>query len=170
MSTTPSNSDAGPARPALPAVEPWRRLALYLLLVGTAGVAVELVLMEHYEDVWQWTPIALLGGGLVLGALIVFRPRRIAVRMFRGLMAVYVFSAGLGIYFHLKANVEFELELRPTMGGSELIIETLKGAMPALAPGAMLQLGLLGLLIGFRHPAFAAVEPDMKTPNTVENR
>ena len=34
----------------------------------------------------------------------------------------------------------------------ELVVETLYGAMPALAPGALAQLGLLGLLACFRHP------------------
>jgi hypothetical protein len=35
------------------------------------------------------------------------------------------------------------------------VIETLRGAIPALAPGAMAQLGLLGLLVSYRHPAVA---------------
>ena len=77
-------------------------------------------------------------------------------------MAMYVGSGALGMYFHLKANVEFELELHPTVRGMELVIESLTGAMPALAPGTMTQLGLLGLLITFRHPALggAAAETE----------
>ena len=145
-------------------VEPWRHLALWLFLLGTAGVAIELVLMEHFEDAWQWTPIALLVAGLGFGVSIVFRPTRAMLRAVQALMVVYLFSAGFGIYFHLKANVEFELELHPSMAGWELIVETLKGAMPALAPGAMLQLGLLGLLICFRHPALTGVGPERESP------
>ena len=71
-------------------------------------------------------------------------------------MAAYLLAAGAGIFFHLKANVEFELELRPSIERGELIVETLKGAMPALAPVAMAQLGLLGLLVSFRHPSLNA--------------
>ena len=43
----------------------WRRLALWLLIFGQGGVLLELWLLEHYEDVWQWTPLALLAGGLM---------------------------------------------------------------------------------------------------------
>jgi len=133
-------------------IEPWRRLALWLLLVGIAGVGLELVLLEHYEDPWQWAPLALLGAGLVVGAALVVRPARWTVQSLRAVMTVYLLAGGVGIYFHLNANLEFERELRPSMAGTELVVETFRGAMPALAPGAMAQLGLLGLLVTFRHP------------------
>lgn len=134
-------------------IEPWRRLALWLLLVGIAGVGLELVLLEHYEDPWQWTPLALLAIGLVVGGALVARPAPATVQALRALMASYVLAGGVGVYLHLKSNLEFERELRPSMAGTELMIETLRGAMPALAPGAMAQLGLLGLLVTFRHPS-----------------
>ena len=142
--------------------EIWRRLAFYLLLFATLGTGIELIFLEHFEDPWQWAPIALLGAGLVLGAAVVLRPSRPTVRALQLLMISYVLSAGIGLYLHLKANVEFELELRPTMANTELIIETLKGAIPALAPGAMVQLGLLGLLACFRHPALMATGGDFE--------
>ena len=134
-------------------MESWRRLALYLLLVGIAGVLSELLLLEHFEDAPQWAPLTLLVAGLILGGAMVVRPSRALVRALQGLMVAYVVASGVGIFFHLKSNVEFELELRPSMTGSELVMETLKGAMPALAPGAMAQLGLLGLLVFHRHPS-----------------
>jgi hypothetical protein len=133
-------------------IEPWRRLGLWLLLVGIAGVGLELVLLEHYEDPWQWAPLALLGLGLVVGGALLVRPAPATVHALRAAMAAYVVAGGVGVYFHLKANLEFERELRPSMAGIELVFETLRGAMPALAPGAMAQLGLLGLLVAFRHP------------------
>ncbi len=147
--------------------ETWRRLALYLLLLGIVGVAVELLLLEHFEDVWQWTPITLLGVGFALGSGVAFWPSRVGVRGLQMIMLMYVLSAGLGIFFHLRSNIEFELELRPSMAGTELIMETLKGAMPALAPGAMAQLGLLGLLACFRHPSLTPLE-GAEQPHTLE--
>ena len=141
-------------------IETWRRLALYLLLIGVIGVGVELLLLEHFEDPWQWTPIALLTTGALLGAAVALRPSRHLVRALQALMLLYLVASGLGIFFHLKANVEFELELHPSMAGLELVMETLKGAMPALAPGAMAQLGLLGLLVSFRHPSLTVREID----------
>jgi hypothetical protein len=41
----------------------------------------------------------------------------------------------------------------PSLTGFELFREAISGATPTLAPGAMLHLGLLGLLYTFRHPA-----------------
>jgi hypothetical protein len=134
-------------------MEPWRRLALYLLVFGTVGVSAELLLLEHFEDSAQWIPLALLGVGLIAALAVALRPGPRLVRALRGVMLLFVLSGVAGIYFHLKANVEFELELRPSMAGGELVIESLKGAMPALAPGTMVQLGLLGLLVCYRHPA-----------------
>ena len=57
------------------------------------------------------------------------------------------------MYLHLKSNVEFERELNPAVGGFDLAVDVLMGAMPALAPGHMIQLGLLGFLVMLRHPA-----------------
>jgi len=133
--------------------ETWRRLALYLLLVSMAGVATELLLLEHYADPPQWAPLALLALGLVAAAALALGATRARVRALRAVMVLQVLAGGAGIFLHLRSNVEFELELRPGVGGRELIVETLRGAIPALAPGAMAQLGLLGLLVCFRHPA-----------------
>ncbi len=136
-------------------VEPWRRLALFLLLLGMLGTSVELALLEHYEDPRQWIPLASLGVGCIIALVVALRPSASAVHVLRFTMAAYLVVAAAGVFFHLKSNLEFELELHPSMAGRELAIEVLKGAMPALAPSAMAYLGLLGLLVCFRHPALA---------------
>jgi hypothetical protein len=132
--------------------EAWRRLALYLLLISTAGMATELVLLEHYADLPQWAPLVLLAVGLLVAGALAAGATRARVRALRVVAGLQVVAALIGIYLHLRSNVEFELELRPGTGGWPLVIETLRGAIPALAPGAMAQLGLLGLLVCFRHP------------------
>jgi hypothetical protein len=78
------------------------------------------------------------------------------VRALQVVAVAQVLAAFVGIYLHIRSNVDFELELRPGVGGWPLVIETLRGAIPALAPGAMAQLGLLGLLVCYRHPGAAA--------------
>ena len=94
----------------------WRRLALWLLMFAEAGVLLELWLLGHYEDVWQWTPLALLSAGLIASVWIARRTGPASLRAFRRLMAAHVAAGAIGVFFHLKANVEFELELLPSLG------------------------------------------------------
>ena len=62
-------------------------------------------------------------------------------------------AAGLaGLYFHYRANVEFQLESDPTLAGRALLMKVLEAkAPPALAPGVMIQLGLVGLAYTLRY-------------------
>lgn len=130
-----------------------RRLLLAVLLAGMAGTAVELVLLGHTEEWTQWIPLALFGlAAPVVGALWA-RPTRPRIQLFRVLMGCFIGSGIVGQVLHLKGNVEFELEMRPSMAGLELAWNALTGATPALAPGSMILLGLLGLLAAFRMPA-----------------
>lgn len=134
-------------------IEAWRRYLLYILLFGGAGLLAELYLLDHYEDWRQWIPLVLIVAGTAAGVWLAARPSRRAVRTFRILLAAYVPAGLLGVYFHFQSNVEFEQELHPNSGGLELVTESLGGAMPTLAPGAMILLGLLGILIALQYPA-----------------
>ncbi|MCE2557728.1 MAG: hypothetical protein J4F98_03670 [Acidobacteria bacterium] len=134
-------------------IEAWRRYLLYILLFGAVGLLAELYLLSHYEDRKQWIPLVLLGAGTVAGLWLAVRPSELAVRVFRVLFAACVAAGLLGIYFHYQSNVEFERELHPNSSGLELVTESLGGAMPTLAPGAMILLGMLGILIALQHPA-----------------
>jgi hypothetical protein len=51
----------------------------------------------------------------------------------------------VGTFLHYRGNVEFELELTPGIRGLALFREAITGATPALAPGAMIVVGLVGL-------------------------
>jgi hypothetical protein len=130
-----------------------RRLLPPLMVIGIVGLGAELVLLEHYENVWQWVPLVALVLGLVLTLAVWMRPGPAALRAFRALMAVYVAAGALGVYLHLDGNMEFERERNAALTGLPMLWEALRGATPALAPGALAQLGLLGLALAYRHPA-----------------
>ena len=69
-------------------------------------------------------------------------------------MLLMIVSGGVGMYLHLQANMEFQLEMDATLSGWALLKKSVVAkAPPALAPGAMTQLGLIGLAYTFRHPA-----------------
>ena len=133
----------------------WRGLVLAILLVGVVGTAVELLLLGHYEDRWQLAPLLLLGAMLLALTWHRFSSSHRSVQAVRLLSIVTVISAAVGIYFHYQANVEWEIETTPDLRGVALFREVITGALPLLAPGTMLQLGLLGLVWTYRHPRLA---------------
>lgn len=138
-----------------------------LVVLGTAGLLAELLLLEHWDDPWQWAPLALLGLGLPLALLALLRPGPRTLAPFGALMAVYVAAGIAGVVLHYRGNAEFELEREPSIAGRRLVWESLRGATPALAPGALAQLGLLGLLFAYSHPARRdAVAPTHQRPET----
>lgn len=130
-----------------------RRWLLAVFVLGGLGTTAELFLLEHFETWRQWLPLALLGLGVVVAAVLALRPGRAAVLVLRGLGGAFLLSGGLGVYFHLVANVEFEREIDAAIGGTELVWESLTGALPALAPGSMVLLGLIALVLTAGHPA-----------------
>ncbi len=140
-----------------------RRLLLGVILIGIAGLAAELVLLEHTEDTLQWVPLVSLAVGFVLALAVAFRPSPATLRPFQAVMAAFVVAGALGVYLHLRGNVEFELESDPKLRGLPLVWAALKGATPSLAPGALAQLGLLGLVLTYRHPALRRRHPTLDT-------
>ncbi len=123
-----------------------------LYLLGCAGALAELLLTGHYEGWEQWIPLALLSLGLTAGIL---RYRTGRDRARRALLVMGWTLAGggvLGSILHLKGNREFELEMYPDLSGLDLVMESATGATPALAPGALILLGLLAVVIS--HPRF----------------
>jgi hypothetical protein len=131
-----------------------------IFLLGVVGTGLELILLEHTEDLEQWIPLLLFGVGLVLFLVALLRPTVLSLRLYSLCMLAYVVSGLLGTWYHYAGNVEFELERTPDLGGLALFRSAMEGATPALAPGTMIWLGLLGLLYTFRHPArVAAFDP-----------
>lgn len=137
-----------------------RRILLALVAFGILGLGSELVLLEHYEEFWQWTPFATLGFGLVSLVWVTFDPGRASVRTFRMAMGLVLVAGVVGLWFHYQSNVQFEMEMDPDATGWPLIWAALRGGTPALAPGAMLQIGLLGLVAVHRHPALHTAAPE----------
>jgi hypothetical protein len=130
-----------------------RALVLAVLLYGVLGTLAELYLLGHYEEWWQLVPLVLLGAAAPVIALCGLRPSAAALRALQALMLLFVVAGALGVYQHYQVNVAFEIEMYASRAGFELFWESLKGATPALAPGSLSWLGLVGLACTFRHPA-----------------
>jgi len=124
-----------------------------IFLFGSIGTALELLLLEHTEGIWQNLPLALVGLGCLALGVLAIRPATAGLRAFQLTMWLFVASGLIGVLLHYQGNVAFELELNPEGSGWELFWESLKGATPSLAPGTMTLLGALGLAYTYRHPA-----------------
>jgi hypothetical protein len=147
MSSAPRTSPA----PATLAI--LRGALLVILVVGLVGVLAELFLLEHTEEAWQRLPIFMILASLVVLAWHAVDRGPVPVRALQGVMALFILTGAVGVALHFKGNVEFELEMQPTLSGMTLLWQTLKGATPTLAPGTMVQLGLIGLAYTYHHPA-----------------
>lgn len=130
-----------------------RQLVLALVFIGIVGLETELALLRHAESFSQWIPHVVLIIGLISTVIVALRPVTTTLRVFQAVMVVFVVVGLLGLYFHYRGNVEFALERDPSLSGLRLLWKALRGASPALAPGALSQLGLLGLLYTYGHPA-----------------
>ena len=137
-----------------------RRILLGILLLGVIGINAELLLLSHTEDATQWIPLVLNDLTVVMSAVVFFRPTGPNIRLFQMVMLLMIVSGAVGMYLHLQANMEFQLEMDATLAGWALLKKSIVAkAPPALAPGVMMQLGLIGLAYTFKHPALAAPKP-----------
>jgi hypothetical protein len=90
----------------------------------------------------------------VLLAVMTVAPSRPVVLLFRVVMLGLMLAGGLGVFFHYAGNLEFQMDMDPSQHGLPLLLKILHAKTPpALAPGVMAQLGLLGLVYTYQHPS-----------------
>lgn len=111
-----------------------RRGMLGLVVLGTTGISVELAVLEHYTDWNQLIPLVVAAWGLLAALGMTLAPGLAALRVWQFTMLVFVGTGITGVTMHW-----------------DVVSETV--SPPLLAPGLFAQLGLLGLLYTYRHPA-----------------
>lgn len=136
-----------------------RRGLLVLLVIGAAGLIGELVLLEHYEDTLQFVPFGLLTLTLLVTAWHWVSGSRTSLRALQAVMLLLVVAGPIGIFLHLRGNFEMEREFDPSLLGLDLWTAVIRGEAPTLAPGTLVQFGLLGLLYAYKHPALSSKDP-----------
>ena len=131
-----------------------RRMLAAILLLGMSGTLIELLLLGHDEDRIQLIPLAALGAGVIAVCWYAATGSPVSARVLRGVMLVFLAAGAAGVYYHYRANVEFQLESDPSLKGRALLWSVLRAKVPpALAPGVMVQLGLIGLVSTYRPSA-----------------
>lgn len=133
-----------------------RKVLLAILILGMLGSATELILLKHTEDVRQWVPLILLAAALIVFAWHGVNASPSNLQVIHWLMIAFIASGLAGVYFHFQGSAEFKLEGNPSLRGWALFWEAIQGKTPPLlAPGAMIQLGLIGLAYTYKHPALS---------------
>jgi hypothetical protein len=113
-----------------------RAMVLGVYLLGVVGTGIELFFLKHTTGISQLIPIVLLVMSLLVLAWHALERKTASLKTFQITMLLFIGAGLLGTVLHYRANQ-----------GS------VTGKAPALAPGTMIQLGLLGLIYTFRHPA-----------------
>ena len=154
-----------------------RRGLVALAVIGTVGVAVELVLLRHWKGAGQvagWAGV--VGLAAALFAVRAIRSPR-AVTAVRALAGIALLVGLVGMALHVHANYEWgpgdsvygatwattALPVRLFLAATDTI-----GKAPAVAPGAISFVALTLLLATFRLPARAATTPDPATQTSPE--
>jgi hypothetical protein len=141
-------------------------MLLLILLLGLVGLGTELLFLEHDESFTQVIAPGLIGVALLILGWHVLGGGPASLRALQFTMVLFVLAGGLGMYFHYGANVEFQREMDPSLSGMALFWKAMAAKTPPpLAPGAMTQLGLIGLAFAFRHPAAARRPPAPRDDN-----
>jgi hypothetical protein len=139
-----------------------------MFLMSVLGTGCELLLVGHFDGAWQIAPLALFGLSIIVLAWERLGGGATSIRAHQALMILYIVSGLVGLALHYRANVEFELEMYPDLGGFALFWKAIQGASPpSLAPGAMVALGLLGLAYAYHHPTLAHQSVSGKNPTGV---
>lgn len=124
------------------------RVRQFLLLIAAAVFVMtvaELLFLAHWSQTIQLLPFALSGWGLISLSLAYFNPGPGTIRFLRWSMIVIGLCSLIGVYEHMANNLGFQMEIQPNATTWELLMATLEGANPVLAPGIL----ALGAAIGW---------------------
>ena len=142
-----------------------RQALLLILIVSLVGSGIELLLLHHTDGIWQLLPLLLIA--LAFGVLAWFGLSRssASIRTLQVVMLLCLASGAVGLVQHFSGNLVYASESNPSLSGMALYKEALFGSTPTLAPGTMIQVGLLGLAFAFRHPSLRGPDPGGEHPS-----
>ena len=138
--------EAQPSKVGADTVGMLRLWILVVLVLGLLGTVTELVLLSHYEQPVQLVPVVLIVLALVVLIWHAIGRSAASLRVLSGLMVLFVLASFAGFAAHFYGSAEFQLDLEQSPSNWELVEKVMRAkAPPLLAPGMMMQLGLLGL-------------------------
>ena len=129
------------------------RLRLWIvgvIALGLIGTMTELLLLEHDEQALQFVPLVLMALGAIALIWNAASKNTSSLRALQIVMGLFVLSGFAGMAAHFNGSMEYQLELNPDLSTAELLDKIFHAkAPPLLAPGMMIQMGLLGLAYAY---------------------
>src|SRR5262245_59270317 len=126
-------------------------MLLGVLVFGLIGTGVELLLLGHDESLMQLTPLVLIVAGLGVTIWHLMAESHSSLIAMRVTMIAFIAAGALGVVLHFGGSVQFQRELDPSVQGLPLVMKAMQSkAPPALAPGTMAYMGLLGLVCTYK--------------------
>ena len=114
-------------------------------------------MLEHYETALQAVPLASIALALAVLIWHGIKGDALSIRALQATMVLFLAAGIAGAGLHFRGGAEFQLEIDPSQSRWEIIKKVMRAkAPPVLAPGVMVQLGLVGLAYAYRHPALNA--------------
>jgi hypothetical protein len=131
-------------------VRQWILAAIAAALVVMEG---ELIFVRHFgNNNGQMIAVVLTSAGLLATGWHVIARNTPSIIVFRFLMYLFLVFGIDGLLVHYNFAAHAALKSHPALGGLPLLYAALSGDIPLLAPGLLIQVGLLGLLYTFHHP------------------
>jgi len=151
-----------------------QRLRRFLLVLAGSlcfGTVVDLLLVEHRQDLFQLIPFVLSRLGLIAVLAALLRPQRTTLRMLQIVMVLNILGSLFGVYEHVEHNMAFALEIRPNTTTSAAFWAALSGANPLLAPGILALAAIIALAATYYHPALEDATAGIRdTGNRIRDR
>jgi hypothetical protein len=145
--------DAGRPDATTAVLERLRLWIVAIIVLGLIGTMTELLLLEHDEEPLQFVPLVLMVLGALTLAWYAATKGTASLRVLEIVMGLFVLSGFVGMVAHFNGSMEYQLELNPELSMAELLDKIVHAkAPPLLAPGMMIQMGLLGLAYAFTDP------------------
>jgi hypothetical protein len=122
---------------------------LLILVLGLLGTLGELVLLRHWGGVREIIPFVLVVVAVPVLIWNLATESPSSRTIFQVTMVAFLMAGVAGSWFHFTANIGHEQESNPGLALGAAVRLAIGGSTPTLAPGALIELGLVGLLLAF---------------------
>jgi len=130
------------------------RLLILAAIAATLIVTeAELLFVRHTgSNNGQVIAVVLVSLGLITVSCHAILRNTSSIVVLRLTMYLFLIFGIDGLFTHYHWAVQSALKSQPTLVGMPLVYATLSGKIPLLAPGMLIEIGLLGLIYTFQHP------------------